>query len=67
MFAPLGARAQCHAQIGALVDAIAAAARAGDQVLVMSNGSFGGVHGRLLARLAEAGGDSDQGQAARQR
>jgi len=67
VFAPLGARAQCHAQIGALVDAIAAAARAGDQVLVMSNGSFGGVHGRLLARLAEAGGDSDQGQAARQR
>jgi len=67
VFAPLGTRAQCHDQLGALVDAIAAAARAGDQVLVMSNGSFGGLHGRLLARLAEAGGDTDQGQASGRR
>jgi UDP-N-acetylmuramate: L-alanyl-gamma-D-glutamyl-meso-diaminopimelate ligase len=35
-----------------LVEAIAAAARLGDQVLVMSNGGFGGIHGKLLARLA---------------
>ena len=27
-------------------------ARAGDHVLVMSNGGFGGIHGKLLARLA---------------
>ena len=67
VFAPLGTRAQCHDELGALADAIAAAARAGDQVLVMSNGSFGGLHGRLLARLAETGGDTDQGQTFRPR
>jgi hypothetical protein len=27
-------------------------------VLVMSNGGFGGVHGRLLARLGQAAGTS---------
>jgi UDP-N-acetylmuramate: L-alanyl-gamma-D-glutamyl-meso-diaminopimelate ligase len=31
---------------------VAAAARSGDQVLVMSNGGFGGVHDKLLAALA---------------
>jgi hypothetical protein len=31
---------------------IAGAARAGDQVLVMSNGDFGGIHEKLLAALA---------------
>ena len=31
--------------------AIIAAARAGDHVLVMSNGGFGGLHGKLLALL----------------
>jgi UDP-N-acetylmuramate: L-alanyl-gamma-D-glutamyl-meso-diaminopimelate ligase len=30
---------------------VAAAARPGDQVLVMSNGGFGGIHGKLLAAL----------------
>ena len=28
------------------------AAGAGDQILVMSNGGFGGIHGKLLAALA---------------
>jgi len=50
--APLGARATTHHDIDALVDAVARALRPGDQVLVMSNGAFGGVHDRLLARLA---------------
>ena len=36
-----------------VVEAIAATARRGDQVLVMSNGGFGGIHARLLKRLAE--------------
>jgi UDP-N-acetylmuramate: L-alanyl-gamma-D-glutamyl-meso-diaminopimelate ligase len=49
--APLGARASVHEDIDALVDAVGALARAGDQVLVMSNGGFGGVHDKLLARL----------------
>lgn len=48
---PLGARARCFEQIDSLVAAVAADARAGDQVLVMSNGGFGGVHGKLLAAL----------------
>jgi UDP-N-acetylmuramate: L-alanyl-gamma-D-glutamyl-meso-diaminopimelate ligase len=49
--APLGARARCDGDLGSLVEAVAAAAKPGDQVLVMSNGGFGGVHERLLARL----------------
>ena len=28
-------------------------ARAGDHILVMSNGGFGGIHGKLLARLQD--------------
>ncbi len=57
-FAPLGAKAVCHDDLDALVAAIAAEARPGDQVLVMSNGSFGGIHRKLLARLS-AGGDEN--------
>ncbi|MBI5331582.1 MAG: UDP-N-acetylmuramate:L-alanyl-gamma-D-glutamyl-meso-diaminopimelate ligase [Betaproteobacteria bacterium] len=49
--APLGAKTSAHADLDALVEAIAAAARPGDQVLVMSNGGFGGIHDRLLERL----------------
>jgi UDP-N-acetylmuramate: L-alanyl-gamma-D-glutamyl-meso-diaminopimelate ligase len=50
--APLGARAACYEDLGQLVDAIAAAARPGDHVLVMSNGGFGGIHAKLLQALA---------------
>ena len=55
VLAPLGARASCHADLDALVEAIAGDSRAGDHVLVMSNGAFGGIHTRLLARLAGHG------------
>ena len=51
--APLGAQAQTFDQLDALVAAVRQAARAGDHVLVMSNGGFGGVHGKLLAALAK--------------
>jgi UDP-N-acetylmuramate: L-alanyl-gamma-D-glutamyl-meso-diaminopimelate ligase len=51
--AALGDRASTHADLGELVDSIAATAQPGDQVLVMSNGGFGGIHERLLKRLAE--------------
>ncbi|HET7675822.1 MAG TPA: UDP-N-acetylmuramate:L-alanyl-gamma-D-glutamyl-meso-diaminopimelate ligase, partial [Gammaproteobacteria bacterium] len=37
--------------VGELVDAIAAEARSGDHVLVMSNGGFGGLHDKLLQAL----------------
>ena len=53
--APLGERAQCRDDVDALVAAVAAEARAGDQVLVMSNGAFGGIHQKLLERLANRG------------
>jgi len=51
-FAPLGAKAVCLSDLGELVEAIALEARPGDQVLVMSNGGFGGIHEKILARLA---------------
>jgi UDP-N-acetylmuramate: L-alanyl-gamma-D-glutamyl-meso-diaminopimelate ligase len=53
VFAPLGERAFCTADLDALVAAVVAQAREGDRVLVMSNGAFGGIHERLLSRLAQ--------------
>ena len=52
VLAPLGARASCHDDLGQLVAAVAAKARPGDHILVMSNGGFGGVHELLLKALA---------------
>jgi UDP-N-acetylmuramate: L-alanyl-gamma-D-glutamyl-meso-diaminopimelate ligase len=49
--APLGASAQSYDDLDAMVRAIAAAARPGDHVLVMSNGGFGGVHQKILDAL----------------
>ena len=51
VFAPLTARARCEANLEALVAAVAVEARDGDQILVMSNGGFGGIHRKLLAAL----------------
>ncbi|MEJ6024155.1 UDP-N-acetylmuramate:L-alanyl-gamma-D-glutamyl-meso-diaminopimelate ligase [Ramlibacter sp. PS4R-6] len=50
--APLGAKAQVAASIDAAVKMVVDAARAGDHVLCMSNGGFGGIHAKLLAALA---------------
>ena len=41
---------------GALVDALVAAARPGDHVLLMSNGAFGSVHATLARRLGQSSG-----------
>ena len=49
--APLGKIASVYEEIDALVAAVAAAARPGDQIIVMSNGGFGGVHQKLLEAL----------------
>ena len=49
--AGMGDRAEVHDNLSALVEAVARRARPGDQVLVMSNGGFGGVHQKLLDRL----------------
>jgi UDP-N-acetylmuramate: L-alanyl-gamma-D-glutamyl-meso-diaminopimelate ligase len=51
VLAPLGNRAQTHGTLEGLVAAVAAEARDGDHVLAMSNGGFGGFHGRLLQAL----------------
>jgi len=50
--AALGARAFTHIDMGTLVETLARALKPGDHVLVMSNGSFGGLHARLIERLA---------------
>ena len=49
---PIDDKASCHTDLTEMVAAIADAARAGDQILVMSNGGFGGIHQKLLDRLA---------------
>jgi len=54
--APLGERVAVFGQIDALVTAVCRLARPGDQIVVMSNGGFGGVHQKLLDALTEAAG-----------
>ena len=51
VLAPLGARASGWHDLDAMVQAIASQARAGDHILIMSNGSFGGVHDKVLHAL----------------
>ncbi|OGS92518.1 MAG: UDP-N-acetylmuramate:L-alanyl-gamma-D-glutamyl-meso-diaminopimelate ligase [Gallionellales bacterium GWA2_59_43] len=50
--APLGEKAVVKDDLDELIAAIVAAAKPGDQILVMSNGGFGGIHEKLLKRLA---------------
>ena len=50
--APMGAQATVCDTVDKLVAAVVAAAKPGDHVLCMSNGGFGGVHGKLLEALA---------------
>jgi UDP-N-acetylmuramate: L-alanyl-gamma-D-glutamyl-meso-diaminopimelate ligase len=45
-------RARHLPTVDAIVDAVAAEARDGDLVVVMSNGGFGGIHGKLVRALA---------------
>ncbi len=52
VFSSMAARAQVFDELTQLVEGVARAARPGDHVLVMSNGAFGGIHDKLLARLA---------------
>jgi UDP-N-acetylmuramate: L-alanyl-gamma-D-glutamyl-meso-diaminopimelate ligase len=53
VLAPLGPKAKAFDGLNALVQAIAQAARPGDQILVMSNGGFGGVHQKILDALGQ--------------
>ncbi|WP_397473574.1 UDP-N-acetylmuramate:L-alanyl-gamma-D-glutamyl-meso-diaminopimelate ligase [Pusillimonas sp.] len=56
VLAPLGERAFAHSDLETMVAAIADRARPGDSILVMSNGGFGGVHQKILDRLAGSPG-----------
>jgi UDP-N-acetylmuramate: L-alanyl-gamma-D-glutamyl-meso-diaminopimelate ligase len=47
----IGANAAVARDLPALIDALLAELRAGDHVLIMSNGGFGGLHERLLKAL----------------
>jgi UDP-N-acetylmuramate: L-alanyl-gamma-D-glutamyl-meso-diaminopimelate ligase len=48
----MGTRASVGATVDQVIEQVVAAAQAGDHVLCMSNGGFGGVHAKLLAALA---------------
>jgi UDP-N-acetylmuramate: L-alanyl-gamma-D-glutamyl-meso-diaminopimelate ligase len=52
---PLGALATVHDEMQRLVAAIVAESRPGDHLVLMSNGSFGGLHDRLLTALRARG------------
>lgn len=51
--AALGERASVSKDIGQLVATLGETLTAGDHVLIMSNGGFGGIHTKLLERLAK--------------
>jgi UDP-N-acetylmuramate: L-alanyl-gamma-D-glutamyl-meso-diaminopimelate ligase len=58
--APLGDRARVHDDLAALVHDVTKAAHAGDHIVVMSNGGFGGVHAKLLDALERSATASDE-------
>ena len=49
----LGTKASIHHSIDDIVSIICKEAEAGDEVLIMSNGGFGGIHQRLLIALEQ--------------
>jgi UDP-N-acetylmuramate: L-alanyl-gamma-D-glutamyl-meso-diaminopimelate ligase len=52
-FESIGTKTGVFQDLDAMVQTIVSMARPRDHILVMSNGGFGGVHGKLLAKLAE--------------
>jgi UDP-N-acetylmuramate: L-alanyl-gamma-D-glutamyl-meso-diaminopimelate ligase len=50
-FTPIGAKTGVFDKLDVLVEAVTAVAQPSDHVVVMSNGGFGGVHGKLLAAI----------------
>lgn len=51
----LGAKAAVAPSVDAIVAQLAEEAKAGDTIAVLSNGAFGGIHGRLLRALSDRG------------
>ena len=49
---PIAHKAQTFDDLEALINAISSTAKPGDHILVMSNGSFGGIHAKLLQKLS---------------
>jgi UDP-N-acetylmuramate: L-alanyl-gamma-D-glutamyl-meso-diaminopimelate ligase len=49
----LGDKASVHNCIDDIVDLVRQQAQSGDEILVMSNGGFGGIHQRILTALAQ--------------
>jgi len=49
--ASMGERAHLAVSVDAIVQGLVADSRAGDHILIMSNGGFGGLHEKLLAAL----------------
>ncbi len=52
--APMGEKARAFYDLNRLAEAIASTAMPGDHILVMSNGSFGGIHQKILDLLAKS-------------
>ena len=50
---PIGTKTGVFEDLDAMVKAIVLISKPGDQILVMSNGGFGDVHGKILAALAQ--------------
>ena len=50
-FASLGDKAQCFTDLAELISAVATDSNSGDDIVVMSNGAFGGIHDKLLQAL----------------
>ncbi len=53
--APIGHKSATFDRIDRLLEALVAAAKSGDHIVIMSNGGFGGIHQRLVDRLAKNG------------
>jgi UDP-N-acetylmuramate: L-alanyl-gamma-D-glutamyl-meso-diaminopimelate ligase len=54
---PLGEKAVAFEELDQLIAAITAYAQPGDHILVMSNAGFGGIHEKLLKRVAAVAAD----------
>ncbi len=61
----LGERRQVFTDLDGIIDSILSLQRPGDHILIMSNGGFGGIHGKLLARLASGSVTSSPQQGTR--
>jgi UDP-N-acetylmuramate: L-alanyl-gamma-D-glutamyl-meso-diaminopimelate ligase len=57
--APLDGKVEVHNDLATLTEAVARAAQPSDHVLIMSNGGFGGIHDKLLARLSPSAEKTD--------